>query len=302
MRYSNNKNFNKYVSLLALILTFGLVLIINNEALAAKKTTKEVKLNKTKTVLEMNTKEQLELLNLTSTGNSSVVTESTASGAIKATKTSDQDAVSAANANVKWSTTNKKIVKVSKKGVLTPVAVGSATITAKANGKKYTCKVTVVDYTGMSNEQKEVISYALKYVGNPYRYGGTSLTKGTDCSGFTHSVYKKFGYNLFHNAYQQMVDTKSVKLKKIQPGDLIFYGSSKSSCSHVALYIGNEKVVHASTETTGIIISKYNYRKICGVGRVLKTATYPEETGTTEENNATDNTVTDNVSAYAAGK
>ena len=84
------------------------------------------------------------------------------------------------------------------------------------------------------------------------------------------AVYKKFGYNLFHNAYQQMKDTKKVKMKKIQPGDLIFYGSSKKNCSHVALYIGNEKVVHASTESTGIVISDYDYRKYVGVGRVLK--------------------------------
>lgn len=291
----------KTLLLLTLLLTFGTVLIYNVQADAAKKTTKQIKLNKTKTVLEMKTKQQLELLNLTSTGNGNVTTESTSSGAIKATKASDKTS-SSSSTKVKWSTSNKKIVKVSKTGVITPVSVGAATVTAKAGGKKYTCKVTVIDYTGMSVEQKEVISYALKYVGNPYRYGGVSLTKGTDCSGFTLSVYKKFGYNLFHNAYQQMVDTKSVKMKKIQPGDLIFYGSSKSSCSHVALYIGNGKVVHASTESTGIVISNYNYRKYCGVGRVLTTATYPEKT--TEENTSTDSnsTVTDNVTAYAAGK
>ena len=286
---------------LTLVFTFGLAFIYNSEVLAAKKSTKQVKLNKTKTVLEMNTKEQLQLLNVSSTNSSGVVTESTSSGAIKATKVSDKSSANSGNANVKWSSSDKKIVKVSKKGVITPVSVGTATITAKADGKKYTCKVTVIDYTGMSLEQKEVISYALKYVGNPYRYGGISLTKGTDCSGFTHSVYKKFGYNLFHNAYQQMVDTKSVKLKKIKPGDLIFYGSSKSSCSHVALYIGNNKVVHASTAITGIVISKYNYRKICGVGRVLKTETYPEEK-TDENNNDENTTVNENVSAYAVGQ
>ena len=77
-----------------------------------------------------------------------------------------------------------------------------------------------------------------------------------------------------------MVDTKHVKMKNIQPGDLIFYGSSKRSCSHVALYIGNGKVVHASTETTGIVISDYKYRKYCGVGRVLKKATYQDDNDT----------------------
>ena len=66
-------------------------------------------------------------------------------------------------------------------------------------------------------------------------------------------------------------------MKNIKPGDLIFYGSSKKNCSHVALYIGNNKVVHASTESTGIVVSDYNYRKYVGVGRVLKKATYPEQ-------------------------
>ncbi len=192
--------------------------------------------------------------------------------------------------NVKWTTSDKKVVTIDKKGVLTANAVGSAKVTAKVNGKKYTCKVAVVDYTGMSVEQKEIVSYAVQYIGNRYRYGGSSLTKGTDCSGFTMSVYKKFGYNLKHNAYAQLKSTKSVKMKNICPGDLIFYGSSKRSCSHVAMYIGNNKVVHASTETTGIIISDYNYRKYVGVGRVLKNATYP------------DSNVDDSVTRTAAGK
>lgn len=226
--------------LLTVLFTFSMVILfsVNAEAAGA------VKLNNSKLVLEMNTQYQLNMLNTDS--------------------------------NVKWTTSDRNVVTV-KNGLLTPVSVGSAKVTAEVDGKKYICRVTVADYTGMSIEQKEVVSYALKYVGNRYRYGGTSLTKGADCSGFTLAVYKKFGYNLFHNAYQQMVDTKSVKMKKIQPGDLIFYGSSKRSCSHVALYIGSGKVVHASTESTGIVISDYNYRKYVGVGRVLKTATYPGE-------------------------
>ncbi len=177
---------------------------------------------------------------------------------------------------VRWSTSNKKIVRV-KKGVLTPVSVGTATVTAKVSGKRYTCKVTVADYSGMSKEQKEVVSYALQFVGNRYRYGGTSLTNGTDCSGFTYSVYRNFGYDMKRTAYQQLCDTKSVKKKNLKPGDLIFYGSSKGSCSHVALYIGNKKVVHASTESTGIVVSDYDYRKAVGYGRVLKKATYPKD-------------------------
>lgn len=224
--------------LLTVMFAFSIIVFGSIQAEAAG----VVKLDKTKVLLEKGSTYQLNIMN---TG-----------------------------AKVKWSSDDTKVVKV-KKGLLTPVGVGSTKVIAKVNGKKYTCKVTVADYTGMSNEQKAVVSYALKYVGNKYRYGGSSLTKGTDCSGFTMAVYKKFGYDLYHNAYRQLKDTKSVKMKNIQPGDLIFYGSSKKSCSHVALYIGNNKVVHASTESTGIVVSDYDYRKYVGAGRVLKKATYP---------------------------
>ena len=227
--------------LLTILFTLSLVAFSPVKAEAAGK----VKLNKTKVLLEIGESYQLKVKNTSS--------------------------------KVKWSSSNKKVVKVSSKGVLTPKSVGSAKVKAKLNGKKYTCKGTVADYSGMSVEQKEVVSYALKYVGNKYRYGGSSLTKGTDCSGFTMAVYKNFGYNLVHNAYGQLKTTKSVKMKNIKPGDLIFYGSSKKNCSHVALYIGNNKVVHASTESTGIVVSDYKYRKYVGVGRVLKKATYPEQ-------------------------
>lgn len=230
----------KKLVLFAMMIVLAVVAFFPVQAEAAGK----IKLNKTKLVLELGTTEQLQVLNTTK--------------------------------KVKWSTSNKKIVKV-KNGVLTPVSVGTTNVTAKVAGKKYRCKVTVADYTGMSNEQKEVVSFALKHVGNPYRYGGTSLTKGTDCSGFTYSVYKNFGYNLQRTAYQQLCSTKSVKKKNLKPGDLIFYGRSKRSCSHVAMYIGNEKVVHASTESTGIVVSDYDYRKAVGYGRVLKKATYPSE-------------------------
>ena len=178
---------------------------------------------------------------------------------------------------VKWKSFDKKVVKVSKKGKLTPVAVGSTKVTATVNNKRYTCKVAVLDSSSMTDGQKEVVSYALKYVGNPYSYGGISLTKGADCSGFTMSVYKRFGYSLDHNAYMQLKNTTKVKLKNIQPGDLVFYGSSKKDCSHVALYIGNGKIVHASDYDTGIIVSDYKYSKAVGVGRVLEEQAYPDE-------------------------
>ncbi|MDD6070568.1 MAG: NlpC/P60 family protein [Clostridiales bacterium] len=208
-----------------------------------------VKLNQSKLVLGLDEVEQLQVLNTTG--------------------------------NVKWSSSNEDVVEVDQNGGVTSTGVGMAKVTAKVNGKKYICKVSVADYSEMSDEQKAVVGYALQYVGNKYVYGGSSLTKGTDCSGFTMSVYKKFGYNLPHNSQSQMTSksVKKVSMKKLKPGDLIFYGSSKRNCSHVALYIGNEKVVHASNEITGITISDYKYRKTLGAGRVLKTETYsvPED-------------------------
>lgn len=230
----------KFLICFTVFVTFVTILLFPSESMAAK----AISLNKNKLVLAKDSTYKLK---------------------VKNTKK-----------KVKWSTSNKKIVKV-KKGVLTPVSVGTATVTAKVSGKKYTCKVTVADFSGMSKEQKEVVSYALQFVGNRYRYGGTSLTNGTDCSGFTYSVYRDLGYDMKRTAYQQLCDTKRVKKKNLKPGDLIFYGSSKASCSHVALYIGNKKVVHASTESTGIVVSDYDYRKAVGYGRVLKKATYPKD-------------------------
>ncbi|MBO5469347.1 MAG: C40 family peptidase [Lachnospiraceae bacterium] len=233
----------KGLAFITLLFTFGMMMFFSADAQAA------LKMNNKKLVLEKGTTAQLDL--------------------VDPTYDIEEEADS-------WTSSDSKVVKV-EDGLLTPVSVGSAIVTAKLDGKRYTSRVTVVDYTGMSVEQKQVVSFALKYVGNKYRYGGTSLTKGTDCSGFTLAVYKKFGYSLTHNSYSQIADTKKVKMKNIKPGDLIFYGSSKRACSHVALYIGNGKVVHASTETTGIVISDYKYRKYVAVGRVLESETYPGE-------------------------
>ncbi len=117
----------------------------------------------------------------------------------------------------------------------------------------------------------KIATEALKYVGNPYVYGGTSLTKGTDCSGFTMLIFAKYGITLDHFADDQMkgigtsVKGTSVALNKssLMPGDLIFYGSS-SYASHVAIYIGDGQIVHASNSQPypdgGIKISSYNYQ------------------------------------------
>ena len=103
---------------------------------------------------------------------------------------------------------------------------------------------------------QRIANYALQFVGNPYVYGGTSLTNGADCSGFTQSVFKHFGISIPRRSQDQANGGKSVplSLSSMLPGDIIYYSN------HVALYIGGGRVVHASTEKTGIKTDVYNYR------------------------------------------
>lgn len=113
-----------------------------------------------------------------------------------------------------------------------------------------------------SGIRQSVVNYALQFVGNPYVYGGTSLTNGADCSGFVLSVMANFGVSLPRTAADQATVGTSVSLDAIQPGDLLFYQGS-GGIGHVSMYIGNGQVVHASNETTGIIISDIGYRTPC---------------------------------------
>lgn len=113
-----------------------------------------------------------------------------------------------------------------------------------------------------------VASYALQFIGNPYVWGGSSLTNGADCSGFTMSVYAHFGYGLPHSSASQSGCGRAVSLSELQPGDLVFYRHG-GSIGHVALYIGGGRVVHAQSKRTGITTSSVNYRTPACARRII---------------------------------
>lgn len=110
---------------------------------------------------------------------------------------------------------------------------------------------------------KEVAQYAKQFIGNPYVYGGTSLTRGTDCSGFVKSVYKHFGVELPRTSYEMRRVGYKVSYSEAQPGDIICYRG------HVGIYVGNGKIVNAIDESTGIALSNARKKPIVTVRRIF---------------------------------
>ena len=116
-------------------------------------------------------------------------------------------------------------------------------------------------------KRQEVADFAVQFVGNPYVWGGTSLTNGADCSGFVMSVFANFGYELPRVAAAQYGASRKKDMSQIEVGDLVFYGGG---ISHVALYIGEGKVVHALNSNKGIVIMDYNYDTPVGIGTYME--------------------------------
>ncbi len=121
---------------------------------------------------------------------------------------------------------------------------------------------------GVSDVRVDICQYAKQFLGNPYVWGGVSLTKGADCSGFVLSVFKKYGVSLPHSSVAQAKMGTKITASDMKAGDLIFYAKG-GTINHVALYIGGGQVIHASSPKTGIKISSYNYRTPAKIVRVL---------------------------------
>ena len=134
---------------------------------------------------------------------------------------------------------------------------------AAAASAKTTDQTSTINGATGSELGKKIAQYGCQFVGNPYVMGGTSLTNGADCSGFTYRIYRDFGYSIPRTSYEQRSCGTGVSYENAQPGDLICYDG------HVAMYIGGGKIVHASTAKTGIKISNATYRTILAVRRVI---------------------------------
>lgn len=144
---------------------------------------------------------------------------------------------------------------------------GSGTTNA-ASGTYTTSYSAVINNASGSELGKTIANYACQYIGNPYVLGGTSLTSGADCSGFTYRIYSDFGYSIPRTSLQQRTAGTAVNYSDAQPGDLICYDG------HVALYIGGGLIVHASNSNPypsgGIKVGQAQYRTILAVRRIVK--------------------------------
>ena len=217
----------------------------NSESL--KETTKKETEKKESTKTESKTEE-----NITKESTKKETETSTAS--TKAKETTAQETKLADNTTVEKSkkeTTKKETTKQE---------------TESKKSKKETKAATV---PAGGDEREAIVAYAKQFLGNPYKYGGTSLTEGCDCSGFTMQVYSKFGYSIGRDSRTQSnASGSSIDASSLKKGDLIFY-ASEDTINHVGIYIGDGKIIHSSNARTGITISPANYRSPAKILNIL---------------------------------
>jgi cell wall-associated NlpC family hydrolase len=144
-------------------------------------------------------------------------------------------------------------------------AAAAASKSSSSSSTSSSSSAATTTYSAPSgSDGQAVVDYACQFVGNPYKYGGSSLTNGTDCSGFVMSVYAAFGVSLPHSSKSMRTVGYGVSVDEMQPGDIICYSG------HVAIYVGNNTIVHASTPSTGIkYTSPANYKTILAVRRIF---------------------------------
>lgn len=154
----------------------------------------------------------------------------------------------------------KKLEEERRKAAL---AAAAAAAQGNSSGSSKVDPSIITSATG-SELGKQIAAYGCQFIGNPYVLGGTSLTNGADCSGFTYRIYSDFGYTIPRTSYQQRSAGVGVAYEDAQPGDLVCYDG------HVGMYIGNGYIVHASSKKTGIKTSKATYREILAVRRIIQ--------------------------------
>lgn len=139
--------------------------------------------------------------------------------------------------------------------------IASATYSQQSDKTSNTSNTSNTSTTSTTSSiRSQIVEYALRFNGNPYVWGGTSLTNGADCSGYVQSVFRDKGISIPRNSRSQAGGGREISINNIQPGDLVFY-TRNGTINHVALYIGNGKVINASSPATGIRITNYNYRE-----------------------------------------
>lgn len=151
----------------------------------------------------------------------------------------------------------------------TPIEEQKPSTSDKNGGNKGKGGGSTSGSSAASSKRTQIVNYATQFLGNPYVWGGTSLTNGADCSGFTMSVMRHFGISLPHHSGSQAGSGRAVSSSQKRPGDLLFYTDSGGTINHVAMYIGNGQVVHASNARDGIKISTWNYRTPAKIVNVI---------------------------------
>lgn len=191
---------------------------------------------------------------------------STSSSSTSSNTTSTSSASTSSSSSSSSSTSTSSSSSSSTSSSSSSSSKSSSSSSSKSSSSSSSSSSTTVTGSGTG---QNIAQFALKFVGNPYVYGGTSLTSGADCSGFVQSVYKNFGISLPRTSSEQSTVGKSVSVSSAKAGDLVFYASN-GKVGHVAICIGNGQVVHASNPESGIKVSNMTYRTVYCVKRIVE--------------------------------